>query len=230
MAPRAHTRTRTRRSGPRHPARMWAATAGVVLLAAACGGDDPSGDTADRSAGQQVGAAFAEGRATTSAPPATGADGEGSGDAGSGSGAGADAGDEGGSTLPPPTIPASSTPPTTAPGTEPRPVPGLIGEGVLFGTLIVDLEPGGYVDLPVQLDAHRTMQVLSSADDGIETQVQVFAPDGSVVGDWAGSGRPGTVEGYGWDSSDPLPLDGTYVFRVEHRGGADHPFVLDFYG
>lgn len=215
MTPRA--RTRTRRSGLRHRARMWAAAvAGVALVVAACGGDDSSGDTADRSAGQQVGAAFAEGRATTSAPPATGAE--------------ADAGDEGGSALPPPAIPASSTPPTTAPGTEPRPVPGLIGEGVLFGTLIVDLEPGGYVDLPVQLDAHRTMQVLSSADDDIETQVHVFAPDGSVVGDWAGSGRPGTVEGYGWDSSDPLPLDGTYVFRVEHRGGADHPFVLDFYG
>ena len=72
--------------------------------------------------------------------------------------------------------------------------------------------------------------MLTSADDGIRSRTTVFAPDGRTVGQWDSSGRPGDIEGYYWDDEDALPEDGTYVFRVEHLGGAHNPFVLSFYG
>src|SRR5262245_38711104 len=53
--------------------------------------------------------------------------------------------------LPPVTIPADSSPPTTAPGTEPSSVPGADGDLPLFAHLLVDVDPGGYEDFAVYL-------------------------------------------------------------------------------
>jgi hypothetical protein len=131
--------------------------------------------------------------------------------------------------LPAPSFPASS-PPTTVEGMEAVSIPGAAGDDPIFGQLIVDLEPGGYLDLPTHLRRGQHVQVLSSADDGIRSRTTVFAPDGTTVGQWESSGRPGDIVGYYWDDDDVLPADGTYVFRVEHLGGADNPFVLAFYG
>ena len=109
-------------------------------------------------------------------------------------------------------------------------MPGAEGDDPLFGQLVVDLEPGGYVDLPTELRKGQEFQVLTTADDGIRSRTTVFAPDGSTVARWDSSGRRGDIEGYYWDGEDRLPADGTYVFRVEHLGGAHNPFVLAFYG
>ncbi len=147
------------------------------------------------------------------------------GDPGGGSSAGAD--------LPPVTIPAESSPPTTIPGSEPNSVPADImtgEEAPQFGTLVVDLEEGGYLDFAVHLRSDQEIQVLSLADDGIETAIEVFAPDGSSEGTWQG-GEPGVVNGLEWYLPDePLPATGTYVIRVIHTGGSHDPFALGFFG
>ena len=54
------------------------------------------------------------------------------------------------------------------------------GEAPLFGHLVVDLEPGGHQDFAVHLRDDQELQLLSLADDGIETQIEVFAPDGAA--------------------------------------------------
>jgi hypothetical protein len=112
---------------------------------------------------------------------------------------------------------------------EPLSVPGANGNDPLFGQVPVDLEPDGYADYPVHLREGQHIQVLSSADDGVLTYTEVYAPDGSVVGQWE-SGEPGSVSGYYWDDQDALPATGTYVFRVRHVGGSHEQFVLTFYG
>jgi hypothetical protein len=137
-----------------------------------------------------------------------------------------------GGDLPPVTIPAESSPPTTIPGSEPSSVPTDLdgGEAPLFGHLVVDLEPGGYQDFPVHLRTDQEIQLLSLADDGINTDIEVFAPDGSSEGSWQG-GEPGVVNGLEWYLPDePIPATGTYVIRVIHRGGSDGPFALGFFG
>ena len=131
--------------------------------------------------------------------------------------------------LPPVTIPAESAPPTTIPGSEPSSVPGGDGELPLWAHIVVDLPPGGYLDFPVYLRADQHFQLLSLADDGIGTHIEVFAPDGSSEGSWEG-GEPGVVNGLEWYDGEDLPATGTYVIRVVHRGGSDDRFALGFFG
>ncbi|HET8620906.1 MAG TPA: hypothetical protein VFM27_18185, partial [Acidimicrobiales bacterium] len=144
--------------------------------------------------------------------------------AGSGAPTGADP-----ASLPAVTIPDESVPPTTIPGSEPGSVPGAGGDLPLFGHVVVDLPPGGYLDFPVHLRADQHLQLLSLADDGVGTHIEVFAPDGSSEGSWQG-GEPGVINGLEWHDDDELPATGTYVIRVVHVGGNDKPFALGFYG
>lgn len=137
-----------------------------------------------------------------------------------------------GASLPPVTVPARSTPPTTIPGSEPSSIPTDLdgGEAPLFGHLVVDLEPGGYQDFAVHLRTDQEVSLLSLADDGVNTEIEVFAPDGSSEGWWAG-GEPEVINGLEWYLPDePLPATGTYVIRVVHTGGSDEPFALGFFG
>ena len=127
--------------------------------------------------------------------------------------------------LPPPDFPDQAAPPTTAPGTEALEIP----EGPLFGEFVVDVDPGGFVDVPVSLHQGQNLTILSNADDGIDTHISVYAPDSSVIGQWDG-GEPGVINGWTFDDADPLPVDGVYVIRVQHRTGRDDPFMLRFYG
>jgi hypothetical protein len=127
--------------------------------------------------------------------------------------------------LPPPDFPDEAAPPTTAPGTDSLEIP----EGPLFGEFVVDVEPDGFVDVPVALRQGQEITILSNADDGVYTRIRVYAPDGSVLGEWEG-GEPEVINGWSFDSSDPLPVDGVYVVRVQHRSGHDDPFMLRFYG
>ncbi|HEX5946664.1 MAG TPA: hypothetical protein VFY82_10325 [Acidimicrobiales bacterium] len=144
---------------------------------------------------------------------------------GGGSPAGAD--------LPAVTIPAESSPPTTIPGSEPNSIPTDIMSGEeapQWGTLVVDLDEGGYLDFPVHLRTDQELSLLSMADDGIRTEIEVFAPDGSSEGSWEG-GEPGVVNGLEWYlPEEPLPATGTYVIRVIHTGGSHEPFALGFFG
>jgi len=213
--------------------RTATALAALVLAAAGCsgGGDDDGGGSA--SATTAGGEARSAARALGDAAAAeVEADGGAGGNATSDTTAAAEGGDAAGGAasedLPAPTFP-ESTPPTTAPGTEALTVPGARGDDPLFGQVYVDVDPGGHSDHPVQLREGQHIQVLSSADDGIRTQIEVYAPDGRQVGTWEG-GEPGSVTGYYWDDQDALPLTGTYVFRVVHTGGSDEPFLLTFFG
>ena len=131
--------------------------------------------------------------------------------------------------LPPVTIPAESSPPTTITGSEPTSVPGADGDLPIFAHLVVDLDPGGYQDFAVHLRQDQEFQLLSLADDGIITHIEVFAPDGSREGSWDG-GEPGVVNGLEWFGDEKLPATGTYVIRVVHTGGSDDRFVLAFFG
>jgi hypothetical protein len=138
-----------------------------------------------------------------------------------------------GTGLPPVTIPAGSSPPTTIPGSEPNSIPTDIFSGEEapeFGTLVVDLDEGGHLDFAVHLREDQEISLLSLGDDGIQTEIEVFAPDGSSEGWWVG-GEPGVVNGLEWYQPDEaLPATGTYVIRVIHTGGSHEPFALGFFG
>jgi hypothetical protein len=133
--------------------------------------------------------------------------------------------------LPPVDTSVESSPPTTRPGTPSNVVPGPDGDLPLFGQIVVDLDQGGYQDFAVTLREDQSIQLLSLADDGIETHIEVFAPDGSSEGSWDG-GERGVVNGLEWypGTEDAVPATGTYVIRVIHTGGSDDPFVLGFFG
>jgi hypothetical protein len=135
--------------------------------------------------------------------------------------------------LPAPEIPGEASAPTTIPGSEPSSIPTDIFSGEeapQFGTIVVDLEEGGYHDYSVHLRADQEVTLLSLADDGIETAIEVFAPDGSSEGWWEG-GEPGVVNGLEWYEPDEvLPATGTYVIRVVHTGGSHEAFALGFFG
>ena len=131
--------------------------------------------------------------------------------------------------LPAVTIPADSSAPTTIPGSEPGSVPGADGDLPLFGHLVVDVDPGGYQDFSVYLREDQQFQLLSLADDGIMTHIEIFAPDGTSEGSWDG-GEPGVINGLEWFGDEKLPATGTYVIRVIHTGGSDDRFVLGFFG
>jgi len=131
--------------------------------------------------------------------------------------------------LPAVTIPADSSPPTTIPGSQPSSVPGADGDLPLFAHIVVDLQPNGFQDFAVFLRQDQKFQLLSLADDGVETDIEVFAPDGSSEGGWRG-GEPGVVNGLEWHADERLPATGTYVIRVVHTGGSDAPFALGFFG
>ncbi len=108
-------------------------------------------------------------------------------------------------------------------------MPGPDGDMPLWGHLLVDLKPGGYVDFAVHLRKDQDIQVLSLADDGIDTDIEMFAPDGTSVGSWKG-GQPKVVNGLEFSPDSPLPASGTYVIRVVHTGGSDNPFLIGFFG
>jgi hypothetical protein len=197
------------------------AVAVVVGLVLAGGGDGGEGD-----GGSALGEAIGSATTTTagnrspvvSASTTSAAAGE------PGAPSGADP-----ASLPPVTIPAESAPPTTIPGSEPSSVPGGDGDLPLFAHLVVDLPPGGHLDFAVHLRVDQHLQLLSLADDGIGTHIEVFAPDGSSEGSWQG-GEPGVINGLEWHSGEELPATGSYVIRVVHTGGQDRPFPLGFFG
>jgi hypothetical protein len=207
------------------------AALGVALVGCGGGDDDDTATTEapEEQAAQDIGRALAGASdGSTSAPDG----GEGDGGAADDAAADAEAADAGadGPEPPPVTIPPSASPPTTAPGTEAGSIPGADGDDPLFGQIVVDLEPDGYLDFPVQLREGQHIQVISAADDGVSSRTVVYGPDGEPVGDWNSTGREGEITGYYWDDNDRLPATGTYVVRVEHVGGADRPFVIAFYG
>ena len=213
---------------PRVPTRLWVAIGVVAVLVALAAvavvtRDDGGDDAATGGlAGETVGGAAATPTTLPSNVGTTAPTTEGS------SGGGASGAD-----LPPVTIPAEAAPPTTIPGSEPSSIPVDIMSGEQapqWGTLVVDLEEGGHLDFAVHLRAEQQLSLLSLADDGIETAIEVFAPDGSSEGGWEG-GEPGVVNGLEWFPPDEsLPATGTYVIRVVHRGGAHDPFALGFFG
>jgi hypothetical protein len=134
--------------------------------------------------------------------------------------------------LPEVSIPAEASPP---PAPEGGGMPGwpvdiMTGEELPgLGEIVVDLEEGGYADFPVHLDMDKRTALISAADDGIQTEIEVFAPDGSSEGCWVNSGEPEVISGLEWISSDQLPATGTYVVRVVHTGGSHGPFILRFF-
>jgi hypothetical protein len=133
--------------------------------------------------------------------------------------------------LPPVTIPATASPPTTAAGTEAASVASLDEDEQLplFGQIVVDLPAGGAQDYPIHLVGGSTVQALSLLDSGVQADIEVFGPDGNSVGRWL-SGDPNCVNGEEWNTGDPLPGTGNYVVRVVHVGGSDTPFVIGFFG
>ncbi len=222
-------------AGGGRPPLLVAAIGGVgmlVIVAIAMVVTSGEGEGGDPAAGIGVGGAVAPSATTAPAnvgtvAPATTEGGDGSGDPGGGDqpSAGAD--------LPDVTIPPEASPPTTIPGSEPNSIPTDIFSGEeapQWGTLVVDLEEGGYQDFAVHLREDQELQLLSLADDGIETEISVYAPDGSLEGWWAG-GEPGVINGLEWYHPDePLPATGTYVIRAIHTGGSHDPFALGFFG
>jgi hypothetical protein len=205
----------------------------VVLVVVSSRGGDGQGDRGDggglggAAAGTVPGGSSVPSNAGTVAPTTT----TGAGDGGDGSDGGEGA--PAGAGLPAVTIPGESTPPTTIPGSEPNSIPVDIFSGEeapQFGTLVVDVEEGGFADFAVHLRSDQEIQLLSLADDGIGTEIEVYAPDGSKEGWWKG-GEPGVINGLEWYLPDePLPATGTYVIRAIHTGGSHEPFVLGFFG
>lgn len=203
-----------------------AVVAGVLLRSGGGGGGDGGSDQAGVDAAEGIGSALApaatapanQGTLATTTPTAPGGGGSGDDDA-------APSHPE----LPAVTIPADSSPPTTIPGSQPSSVPGADGDLPLFAHIVVDLQPNGFQDFAVFLRQDQQFQLLSLADDGVETDIEVFAPDGSSQGSWKG-GEPGVVNGLEWHGGELLPATGTYVIRVVHTGGSDAPFALGFFG
>lgn len=213
-----------------------AALAVVLVIVISSRGGDGEGDRSDggglggAAAGTVPGGSTVPSNAGTVTPTTTGGEG---GDGGDGPDGGEGEGAPAGAGLPAVTIPSESAAPTTIPGSEPNSIPVDIFSGEeapQFGTLVVDLEEGGYADFAVHLRTDQAIQLLSLADDGIGTEIEVYAPDGSKEGWWKG-GEPGVVNGLEWHLPDePLPATGTYVIRVIHTGGSHEPFVLGFFG
>jgi hypothetical protein len=205
-----------------------AVVAGLVLRSGGGGGGDGGSDQAGVDAAEGIGSALApaatapanQGTLATTTPLAP--------DGGGGSSGDDDAAPSH-PELPSVTIPADSSPPTTIPGSQPSSVPGADGDLPLFAHIVVDLQPNGFQDFAVFLRQDQQFQLLSLADDGVETDIEVFAPDGSSQGSWKG-GEPGVVNGLEWHGGELLPATGTYVIRVVHTGGSDAPFALGFFG
>jgi hypothetical protein len=206
-----------------------AVVAGVAALTLRpTGGSDGGADVRDGAFGGAVGDVAATASTGSTAPEAT--------TPGSGSACAASSGSPTSlpparTDLPPVTIPATASPPTTAAGTEPASVASLDEDEQLplFGQIVVDLPPGGAQDYAVHLVSGSTMQALSLLDSGVQADIEVFGPDGTSVGRWQG-GDPDCVNGEEWNAGDPLPVTGTYVVRVVHLGGSDAPFVIGFFG
>jgi hypothetical protein len=197
----------------------------VVVMSSGGGGGEQSGGELGGAVATVTTTSAPSNAGTVATTTSTTAEGGGSGDAESDH-APAGAG------LPAVTIPAESTAPTTIPGSEPNSIPTDLdgGEAPQWGTIVVDLDEGGYLDFPVHLRAEQELQLLSLADDGVLTEIEVFAPDGSSEGWWAG-GEPEVINGLEWYLPDePLPATGTYVIRVIHTGGSHEPFALGFFG
>lgn len=122
--------------------------------------------------------------------------------------------------------PATATPPTTGPGTDPIELPGA---GSLFGEIRVRVVSGGYTDLPVRLRERQEVTIISAADDNLATVIEVWNPSRELIFSWVG-GEPGVVNGVEFrDDDDPLTETGSYVIRVVSTGqGGD--FLLRFFG
>jgi hypothetical protein len=227
--------------GGRLPDRRLPIVVGVaiVIVALVAGLLLRSGSDSDDNGTEQAGVDAAEGIGTALAPAASAPANQGTlattstGPDGSGSDGGDGSGDDNAAPshpeLPAVTIPGDSSPPTTIPGSQPSSVPGADGDLPLFAHIVVDLQPNGFQDFAVFLRQDQKFQLLSLADDGVETDIEVFAPDGSSEGGWRG-GEPGVVNGLEWHADERLPATGTYVIRVVHTGGSDAPFALGFFG
>lgn len=209
----------------------------MVIAAAAlwaCGDD-----TGEKDAGSALGAAVAADGSTTTGPAGQDATGgaPSAGDDGSGdsSASGPPAPSPSTECVDPegrPAIPAEAAPPTTIPGSEPSELPnGVMSDEMLpqFGALVVDVGPQGCIDIATRFRADQRVQMITHADDGILTRIEVFGPDGASLGAWE-TGERGTIEGQDFYNEAQLPADGTYVFRITHLDGSDDPFMIAFYG
>lgn len=89
------------------------------------------------------------------------------------------------------------------------------------GEVFVDVEPGGYVDIPIHIEAGEHVMVFS-ANDCIRGEMMLFAPDGSLHSQYEDDlGDPGVLEGWEFTNQggDALTESGTYVIRsVQHTG------------
>jgi hypothetical protein len=217
--------------------RVGTTTAAVLVVAvlSACGGDGGSGDV-----GAEVGAVAAaqgEGGEGSSSPPSSPAGEPGAPAEPGGSGGGDGSGPPAASPSTPcgegaPDGPDDAPPPTTIPGSEPTEIPsGLMSEEMLpqFGALVVDVEPEGCIDIATRFRANQRVQMMTHADDGKYTHIEVFDPEGESIAAWE-TGEPETMEGWDFFHDTPLPADGVYVFRVTHREGSDEAFMIAFYG
>jgi hypothetical protein len=217
---------------------MRVRSAGAVLLAVvglvACGEE-----SADESAGAAAGEAVARNAEDGAASPADEAGSEPSGSSGESEGSGGSDGPPAASPSSecpaddaPPAVPDESPPPTMAGDMEPGEIPNDVMSGEMvpqFGELIVDVPTGGCIDIPTSLREGQRVLIYSHADDDKYTHIEIFAPNGQVVGDWH-TGQPGTSEGWDFFNENFVPADGVFVFRVTHERGSDDPFVISFYG
>lgn len=105
----------------------------------------------------------------------------------------------------------------------------LPGVGPLIGAIPVEVGAGEVLDIAVRLEASSNLGIISAADDGARTTVQMWSSPDDLEASWDG-GEPGVITGAEWNAEEPLE-GGVYVFRVISRNGArSSSFELRFFG
>lgn len=103
----------------------------------------------------------------------------------------------------------------------------LPGVGPLIGTIPVEVGAGEVLDIAVRLEASSNLGIISAADDGARTTVQMWSSPDDLEASWDG-GEPGVITGAEWNAEEPLE-GGVYVFRVISRDTSG-TFELRFFG
>ena len=136
--------------------------------------------------------------------------------------------------LPPVTIPAESSPPTTIPGSEPNSIPLDILSGEDCARVgDARRRPRGGRLPGLRRAPPRASSACSccpSATTASARRSRCSPPTAAARARWEG-GEPGVINGLEWfPPDDRLPATGTYVIRVVHQGGSHEPFALGFFG
>jgi hypothetical protein len=103
----------------------------------------------------------------------------------------------------------------------------LPGVGPLIGALPVEVGAGEVLDIAVRLEDSSNLGIISAADDGARTTVQMWSSPDDLEASWDG-GEAGMITGAEWNADEPLE-GGVYVFRVISRGTSG-TFELRFFG